>query len=862
MKAGLASALRQLRSRPRQFQCREISSGTLNGIKWFNSLYTNPARPMNLNDLYVVLLGTSSSVPTRFRNVTSTLLRGPAYTYLFDCGENTQAQVKNCWLARSPAIERIFITHLHGDHCYGLPGMLCSILAEREQGIEFNESWRTKSEQAERVTIYGPHGVYEMLSAGFVTLSPNLKRALPIDVVELLPPGMKAPDAVEAAKRGIGTVRYVAPQPDGTYWLFSNHVKGGGADGPVTSDVIANGSPSGHTDHDVRAALLSHTAHCVGYVVSELPRQSLNPEALLAAGFTPGPQFKSVVTQLKAGQPVTTPSGGMLRPSEALRTTTAGRKVVIMGDNCDASRMLPLAQGADVIVHEATLPPGEEAKAAARGHSTSVMAGAFAQAAKAKSLVLTHFGPAFASGRAVSHIDCLGREKVDEVLAAIDKSEAAVSARAAAVRAAAAPRQPHQSSVSSGGGAFTALAPPAASVTVDDETSSRAPSRPPLPPSKSFTGTHRSSSAANSEAFSAADANRVGAAAGGWGGGARSSVTRWHQHRDSFVAQRAEARQAAEEKSASGGYSASGFKRGGASSSDSSSSSGRPRSWRSGGDRELAIDDRRTADRGFDSPYGRSGNRRRSPSADDERFVGADAKKTDGQPLALRRPYPNYRTTGTGSSSGGGGGGGGRRGMSSTVAMDGEVADSSENSSDSRIGSDDGVDDDDEEEAAAYLLPTQGTIEAALNGSRGVSMQQAAALLDMSPGLRANLVNAILETKRLKSDSPLSNHPAKREVVHTTSPRANLQRALRTSAEDARFPDVACYVSTFAYPDVSEHKVMRPVVRAAQAAFGSERVIAARDFMAIPVVAAAPAAIAGATGEAGAPAAGGEARSG
>jgi ribonuclease Z len=73
----------------------------------------------------ITFLGTSSGVPTRSRNVSSVALRLPqrAEIWLFDCGEGTQHQLLRSDLKVSQ-ISRIFITHMHGDHIYGLMGLL------------------------------------------------------------------------------------------------------------------------------------------------------------------------------------------------------------------------------------------------------------------------------------------------------------------------------------------------------------------------------------------------------------------------------------------------------------------------------------------------------------------------------------------------------------------------------------------------------------------------------------------------------------------------------------------------------------------------------------------------------------------
>ena len=75
----------------------------------------------------ITFLGTSSGVPTRSRNVSSVALRLPqrSEVWLFDCGEGTQHQFLRSEL-RSSQIRRIFITHMHGDHIFGLMGLLAS----------------------------------------------------------------------------------------------------------------------------------------------------------------------------------------------------------------------------------------------------------------------------------------------------------------------------------------------------------------------------------------------------------------------------------------------------------------------------------------------------------------------------------------------------------------------------------------------------------------------------------------------------------------------------------------------------------------------------------------------------------------
>lgn len=77
-------------------------------------------------DLY--FLGTGAGLPSKQRNVSSIalqMLQERGATWLFDCGESTQHQILHTNI-RPRRIEKIFITHLHGDHIFGLPGLIGS----------------------------------------------------------------------------------------------------------------------------------------------------------------------------------------------------------------------------------------------------------------------------------------------------------------------------------------------------------------------------------------------------------------------------------------------------------------------------------------------------------------------------------------------------------------------------------------------------------------------------------------------------------------------------------------------------------------------------------------------------------------
>lgn len=96
-------------------------------------------------------LGTSAGLPTRERNVTAlaVAMERQREWYLVDCGEGTQHQLQHS--RYSPAkLRAIFITHVHGDHCYGLPGLIASA---------------QMGGRKEPLTICAPAGIAEFIEA-------------------------------------------------------------------------------------------------------------------------------------------------------------------------------------------------------------------------------------------------------------------------------------------------------------------------------------------------------------------------------------------------------------------------------------------------------------------------------------------------------------------------------------------------------------------------------------------------------------------------------------------------------------------------------------------------------------------------
>lgn len=117
----------------------------------------------------IQFLGTGAGVPSTARNLSSLalkLLDERNEIWMFDCGEATQQRILKTTL-KPRKINKIFITHLHGDHIYGLPGLLSS---------------RSFLNGDDLLTVYGPPGIKEFIETSIKISGSHL--TYPIEIIE------------------------------------------------------------------------------------------------------------------------------------------------------------------------------------------------------------------------------------------------------------------------------------------------------------------------------------------------------------------------------------------------------------------------------------------------------------------------------------------------------------------------------------------------------------------------------------------------------------------------------------------------------------------------------------------------------
>lgn len=117
----------------------------------------------------VIPLGTAAALPTRDRHLSAMALERKGRVLLFDCGEGTQFRLLHAGLNRA-RVDAVFVTHLHGDHIYGLPGLAATI---------------GQLQRPTPMKVVGPVGLRRFLDAAAGVSGSETPYGL--DVVELAP---------------------------------------------------------------------------------------------------------------------------------------------------------------------------------------------------------------------------------------------------------------------------------------------------------------------------------------------------------------------------------------------------------------------------------------------------------------------------------------------------------------------------------------------------------------------------------------------------------------------------------------------------------------------------------------------------
>lgn len=199
----------------------------------------------------LVVLGTASQVPTRTRNHNGYLLRWDGEGLLFDPGEGTQRQMLHAGVSATQ-VTRICLTHVHGDHCFGLPGVLSRMALD---GVEHP------------VHLHYPSSGEEVVRALIAVSTPGIDLRLhPHGGGGTLIPGLE----VRPLKHRIETYGYRLTEPAGLS-LLPERLAAAGIAGPDVGRLQRDGILAGVRLEDVSVprpgqgfAFVMDTAPCAG----------------------------------------------------------------------------------------------------------------------------------------------------------------------------------------------------------------------------------------------------------------------------------------------------------------------------------------------------------------------------------------------------------------------------------------------------------------------------------------------------------------------------------------------------------------------------------------------------------------------
>ncbi|MCX8161685.1 MAG: ribonuclease Z [Candidatus Bathyarchaeota archaeon] len=264
----------------------------------------------------IVFLGTSAGMPTLNRNLPGILLEWDSDLILFDCGEGIQLRFMEYGIGAGRPL-RIFVSHMHGDHVLGLPGLLQTFsLLDRKTPVE----------------VYGPSKLEEYIHCIRSTIGLNPTYDLKIFRVD-----------------------------DGRCYDFESY--------------------------RILCRRVQHGSESYGYRFEEKDRPGVfYTDKAIALGIPRGPLWK----RLQLGESIKLDDGRIIEPKDVLGPPRRGFKLAYTGDTIPCRAVEELAEGADILIHEATFTEDLAGKATVEGHTTAAQAAYIASRSSVKLLVLTH----------------------------------------------------------------------------------------------------------------------------------------------------------------------------------------------------------------------------------------------------------------------------------------------------------------------------------------------------------------------------------------------------------------------------------------------------------------------------------------
>ncbi|MDD2447570.1 MAG: ribonuclease Z [Tissierellia bacterium] len=283
--------------------------------------------------LDIVLLGSGGGMPMPNRYLSSLLIKYMGRKLLFDCGEGCQVAMRKV-KSGFKTIDIICISHIHGDHIFGLPGLLSTI---------------GNSERTAPITIIGPVGISNVIKGMLVSIA-----YLPYDIHIIEDP--KSPIILNSTNDGLEVVE---------------------SDDLFGKNIILN------------TLELDHSAPCLGYNLL-IPRQpKFLPEKALEEGIP-----KELWSLLQKGESIQY-NEKYYESDRFLGEERKGIKISFITDTRPLREIIDFIDVSDLFICEGTYGDNDDLdKAILNKHMTFKEAAELAKLGNVKELLLTHFSTA------------------------------------------------------------------------------------------------------------------------------------------------------------------------------------------------------------------------------------------------------------------------------------------------------------------------------------------------------------------------------------------------------------------------------------------------------------------------------------
>lgn len=289
----------------------------------------------------LIILGSSAAIPVRERNLSSIALRYKNEILLFDCGEDLQRRIIDAGLKFNKPM-KILISHFHGDHIIGLPGLLFRL------GL---------SERTSPMIIFGPRNLFLYLYLHRKIL--GLKTNYPLKIIEI--------DHINDKLIAYDGLEYESPTKEIS----------------LENNIIYE-----NTNYVLKYTLVEHSVPTYGFCfVEKLRNGKFNPERAKELGIPESRLWK----RLQEGKSIEF-KGEMIDPLKEgiVGPKRIGRKITYSSDTIPCESLIKLGKNSNVLIHEATFSKELAELALEKKHSTSVDAAKVAKSMNVNQLILTH----------------------------------------------------------------------------------------------------------------------------------------------------------------------------------------------------------------------------------------------------------------------------------------------------------------------------------------------------------------------------------------------------------------------------------------------------------------------------------------